>query len=289
MLVWTDMPFRCFSIERAARGLAVAGLLAVSSCTTDDASLESRSISLDPSVTSPTPAGSNKDISQLVRRAGPSYVTLNVSEVTGGSDTAGRGKDSFSKSVTAGSGFVVADGGYVLTAAHVAVKTGNNVSVRAANGKLYSGRVVSIKRDNDMALIKLKSFSGRAVTPAASACVARGESVFSLGKPEEGGDTARTGRVEAVRFGRAVTYGKFGYPDAMVLRMATKRGESGGPLFNSNGELAGMVVSTLADGNGQPLNLAHALPLSQIAPFVCASAPCNARWKSLASSGYCGS
>jgi S1-C subfamily serine protease len=224
-------------------------------------------------------------LSSLVSQTGPSYVTINVAEVTGGSGTGGTGKDSLKRGVTSGSGFVVDGSGYVMTAAHVAVKTGNTVTVRAANGRTYTGRVVGIRPDNDMALIKLKSFSGRAVTPAASSCVSRGDSVFSLGKPEEQGDTARVGSVEAQRFGRPVQYGRFGYPDAMVLRMNTRRGESGGPLFNQNGELAGMVVSTLADGTGRPLNLAHAIPLSQIAPFLCANMSCSARWQQLASSG----
>ena len=53
-------------------------------------------------------------------------------------------------------------------------------------------------------------------------------------------------RSQSMSFGRPVQYGKFGYPDAMVMRMNTKRGESGGPVFNNSGRLAGMVVSTLS-------------------------------------------
>ena len=56
-------------------------------------------------------------------------------------------------------------------------------------------------------------------------------------------------------YGRAVQYGKFGYPDAMVLKMGTQKGESGGPVFNEQGQLVGMVVSTLTDANGNLINL----------------------------------
>ena len=93
-----------------------------------------------------------------------------------------------------------------------------------------------------------------------------------------------------MRFGRAVKYGAFGYPDAMVVHMGTQRGESGGPLFNVKGELQGMIVSTLSNGDGTPLRLAHALPISDLAGFYCDSASCGSRWKALAkqSAGACG-
>jgi S1-C subfamily serine protease len=84
-------------------------------------------------------------------------------------------------------------------------------------------------------------------------------------------------------FGRAVAYQGFGYPDAMVLKMDTKKGESGGPVFNRQGELVGMVVSTLSDGNGQSLNLAHAVPLPALAQFMCSEMSCNATWTGLVS------
>ena len=82
-------------------------------------------------------------------------------------------------------------------------------------------------------------------------------------------------------FGRAVAYQGFGYPDAIVLRMDTKKGESGGPVFNDRGELVGMVVSTLSDGNGRPLNLAHAVGLPALAQFICSEMTCAGNWATL--------
>ena len=76
-------------------------------------------------------------------------------------------------------------------------------------------------------------------------------------------------------FGRAVNYNGYGYPDAMVLKMSTKKGESGGPVFNSSGELTGMVVSTLSDGNGRPLNLAHAISTAALADSADAKNTCE--------------
>jgi S1-C subfamily serine protease len=68
-----------------------------------------------------------------------------------------------------------------------------------------------------------------------------------------------------------------------VLRMGTQKGESGGPVFNGNGQLIGMVVSTLSDAAGQSINLAHAIPSTSLANFLCSTAECSANWAVLAS------
>lgn len=214
----------------------------------------------------------------LLKQTGPSYVTLTVAEAHK------RNKSEESDpalAVSSGSGFVVDKQGYVLTAAHVAMEKDFSVTARGSDGRLYSGKVVSIRPNNDMALIKLAGFTGIPARPVSSPCLTRGESVYSLGKPHAQGDTARIGEVETMHFGRAVQYGPYGYPDAMVLRMSTQKGESGGPVFTTNGELAGMVVSTLSDGNGRPLNLAHALPSTTLASFLCTSISCSAGWRAL--------
>ena len=252
--------------------------LAVAGCSTSEVDLESRTINVQQTA---QPAGAmlSSGMATLVSQAGPSYVTLTVSAVFDRTQT----KDRDNKSpVTSGSGFIVDDAGYVMTAAHVAVKSGNSVSARAANGRVYSGTVVNVLPGNDMALIKLIGFRGRSATPISNACLARGATLFSLGKPHAQGDTARIGTLESMSFGRPVQYGKFGYPDAMVMRMNTQKGESGGPVFDDQGKLAGMVVSTLADGNGQSLNLAHAVPSATLASFLCSNMSCSANWTALA-------
>jgi len=262
------------------------GLGLAACAATQDVELEGRDISVAQNAEPAANFTMSQSIAGLVRAAGPAYVTLTVSQI----ETQGSGKDNRDGiAVTSGSGFLVDHSGYVMTAAHVAVAKGNRVSARAANGRVYSGSVVAIRPETDMALIKLKGYLGKAVTPVTDNCVGRGSTVFSLGKPHAQGDTARIGQLEAMHFGRAVQYGKFGYADAMVLRMNTQKGESGGPLFDEQGRLIGMVVSTLSDGNGQPLNLAHAVPATSLATFLCGQIACSGNWTALAaqSTGDC--
>lgn len=268
--------------------LSLTGLaLALAACeSTSNVDLESRNFSVQQTSVPPGEAvASTEQIASLVRRSGPSYVTLIVSQ-TASADRVTK-ENRKGTPVTSGSGFVVDGSGYIMTAAHVGKRVGNSVSAKAANGRVYSGEVIALKPDNDMALVKLRGFSGKAVTPADNKCLARGNIVYSLGRPHAQGDTARLGEFESASFGQAVNYGgadsKFGYPDAMVLRLSTQKGESGGPLFDSQGDLVGMVVSTLYDSVGQPLNLAHAVPSRTLAGFLCGTVQCSAQWRTLAS------
>jgi S1-C subfamily serine protease len=266
------------SIVRISPLVSLVSLsVALAGCAAGDVDLESRSISLQQT---PQPAGAllTQGMASLVSQVGPSYVTLTVSKVE---DKTRSGEKSGKTAVTSGSGFVVESDGYVLTAAHVAVKSGNSVSARAANGRVYSGTVVGILPENDIALIKLRGFKGHAAVPVANACMNTGATLFSLGKPHAQGDTARFGTVISMNFGKPVRYGKYGYPDAMVMKMNTQKGESGGPVFDGQGRLVGMVVSTLADANGMPLNMAHAVPSATLARFLCSNTKCSVGWTAL--------
>ena len=258
---------------RAIFALCVTGL--VGACASNQVFEEDRSYM----VTGEATPASVTAMRGLLKATGPSYVTLTVSESHKRNKSA---ESDPALAVSSGSGFVVDKSGYVLTAAHVAMQKGYTVTARGSDGRLYSGKVIAIKPNNDMALIKLSGFEGSPAHPAGNPCLTQGETVFTLGKPHAQGDTARIGQVETMHFGRAVQYGPFGYPDAMVLRMATQKGESGGPVFNQSGELSGMVVSTLSDGNGRPLNLAHALPSTSLANFLCGSITCSPNWRALA-------
>jgi S1-C subfamily serine protease len=240
---------------------------------------ESRAIDVEQNAVPASGAGASQSVSHLLPATGPTYVTLTVSRADPSNSSDAR--NSGTQAITSGSGYVVDGNGYVLTAAHVGVGKGNLVAARAANGRVYSGSVIAILPTNDMALIRLKGFAGKAVSPTAPGCVAKGDLVYTLGRPHSKNDVARVGAFEARHFGRAVAYGKFGYPDALVLHMGTQKGESGGPVFDGNGKLIGMVVSTLSDSQGNSINLAHAIPSTALAGFYCANATCSPEWAAL--------
>lgn len=267
--------------HRFSFAIALSALLLTACATDQSVDLESRPIALDQNAEPAGAAGvqSAASVASVLPATSPTYLTLTVSRTL---TPVTNDKSSSTQPITSGSGFVVSPDGFVVTAAHVAVTKGNEISAVAANGRVYTGTVVGIMPGNDMALIKLRSFSGRTVVPAAPACVAVGSPIYTLGKPHGSGDTARIGTLQAMHFGRAVAYGNFGYPDAMVLHMGTQRGESGGPVFNAQGQFIGMVVSTLSDESGNSINMAHAIPSNTIGRFICSQGACSPNWQAIA-------
>ncbi|MFO1034853.1 MAG: serine protease [Hyphomicrobiales bacterium] len=263
---------------KTAIALLLCALALAACASSEKIDLESRNISVDPNAEPVAGAATDTaEVQHLLPVAGPAYVTLNVSA----EDSFRTGNRADLTAITSGSGYLVDGSGIVMTAAHVAVKRGNQIAARAANGRIYTGSVIAIEPSNDMAIIKLRGYNGVAAQPAAPGCVAKNGLVFTLGRPHDQGDTARVGRLDSYHFGRAVAYGKFGYPDALVLRMGTQRGESGGPLFDDKGRLIGMVVSTLTDANGNLINQAHAIPATALARFLCSQTQCSPGWAAL--------
>ena len=262
--------------------LCVAALL-LAGCTAGS-DIESRDFLIQQnSSLAPVKSIAEERIAKLVNKTSAAYVTLVVSDSEKARDaTSTRAADRRGKPATSGSGFVVDSSGYVVTAAHVALEKGNSVSARAANGRVYSGTVVDVLPSNDIALIRLRGYSGISVKPARNACLATGNFIYSLGRPHDQGNTVRVGSVQSTSFGRPVSYGKFGYPDAIVLELGTEKGESGGPLFNEQGELVGMVVSSVRDGSNRSLNMAHAIPAPAIARVICRNVDCSEDWRRLA-------
>jgi S1-C subfamily serine protease len=273
------MTFLVSELKSKLAVLAV-GLLLASCAATNDGSLdiESRDITLNESA-EPTSAAGNDELRPVISSISPTYVGLRVIKVDSSEPNVDKARGG---AITAGSGYIVDQSGIVMTAAHVSVEKGNDIDARAANGRIYSGKVIAINKTNDMAIIKLRGFSGKAVSPVSPGCVNKGAKVFTLGKPQAQGDLARIGSLQDRHFGRAVRYGKFGYPDALVLHMGTQKGESGGPVFDANGKLIGMVVSTLSDAAGNSINLAHAIPSTALAQFLCSNTQCSSAWASLA-------
>ncbi len=250
----------------------------VAGCATgDDAEVlsgDARDITL---VVDAASAGDEHDLEAQVGRVSPAFITLLVRKERNRNEFQARP----GRGVASGSGFMIDAQGHAMTAGHVAVAPRLKVMARAADGRIRDGRVVAVSTVPDIGLMKISRLRATPVRPAQSPCLRRGEPVFSLGRPRGGKETARIGTLVSMRFGTPVRYGRFGYDDAMVVQMDTRRGESGGPLFNARGELVGMIVSTLSRG-GRPLHLAHALPLPTLARFYCERAACGPAWKRLA-------
>ncbi len=139
-----------------------------------------------------------------------------------------------------GSGWIVRPG-YVVTNAHVVAGV-ESPFVDRGDGRTSRARVVSFDARNDVAVLRLPGFRGRAL---AVADPKRGEAAALLGFPGNG-----PYRVTAVRMGRAAkvgardAYGRIQLGRSIVaLRGDVRSGNSGGPIVNERGQVVGTVFA----------------------------------------------
>jgi hypothetical protein len=150
----------------------------------------------------------------------------------------------------AGSGFLVSSDGKILTNYHVVTHT-KEATVRLANKDAYdSVDVLDIDKRKDIALIKIKALDLPFLVVGKSNTVDIGDQVFSLSTPL--GllqNTLSDGIVSGIRAGDGYRYFQVTAP--------ISHGSSGGPIFNSRGEVIGIAAITISEGQ----NLNFAIPI----------------------------
>jgi serine protease Do len=161
-----------------------------------------------------------------------------------------------------GSGFIISADGKILTNAHV-VDGADTVTVRLSDNKEYQAKVIGKDRQTDLALLKIEANSLTTVRMGNSDQLAVGEWVLAIGSPFGLDYSATQGIVSAL--GRRLpneTYVPFIQTDAAV-----NPGNSGGPLFNTRGEVVG-INSQIYSNTGSYAGLAFAIPINTVREVV---------------------
>ena len=147
-----------------------------------------------------------------------------------------------------GSGFIISDDGYILTNYHViesAARDDSSVSVLFHDGSSYEASVAGVEQENDLALLKI---DGEGLTAAAigdSDTISVGEPVFAVGNPlGELSFSQTSGTVSALNRDIDATIEGQSYSVNMFqIDAAINSGNSGGPVYNSHGEVIGVVTA----------------------------------------------
>ncbi|MCY4302466.1 MAG: DegQ family serine endoprotease [Aestuariivita sp.] len=149
------------------------------------------------------------------------------------------------RSSALGSGFVISEDGYVVTNNHV-IDGADEISVEFFDGKELDATVVGRDRNTDIALLKVDAEEIFPFVEFGDSDLARvGDWVFAIGNPLGQGFSASVGIVSARNRALSGSYDDYIQTDAAI-----NRGNSGGPLFNLDGEVIGVNTAILSPNGG---------------------------------------
>ena len=149
------------------------------------------------------------------------------------------------RSSALGSGFVISEDGFVVTNNHV-IDGADEISVELFSGRILAARVVGTDPKTDIALLKVESDTPLPFVRFGDSDTARvGDWVLAMGNPLGQGFSASAGIVSARNRALSGTYDDYIQTDAAI-----NRGNSGGPLFNLDGEVVGVNTAILSPTGG---------------------------------------
>lgn len=154
-----------------------------------------------------------------------------------------------------GSGFIVSDDGYILTNAHV-VDNAAEIMVRLRDRTELKASLIGLDTLTDVALIKVQADELPTVRIASTDDIKVGEWVLAIGSPFGFDQTATQGIVSAV----SRTLPSADYVPFIQTDVAVNPGNSGGPLFNTDGEVIG-INSQIYSRTGGYQGLSFAIPI----------------------------
>ena len=218
----------------------------------------------DNSITAASSSGSSLTTEQVADLVSPSVVVITTEQVVY-SQWSWYGQNQVESG--AGSGVIISSDGYILTCAHV-VDGASTITVTIGD-KDYTATLVGEDTTSDIAVIKIDADGLTPATVGNSDSLKVGQSVMAVGNPlGELGGTVTGGMISALN--RSVTIqGNSSVNTMSLIQMdaSVSPGNSGGGLFNMNGELVGIVnaksSSSDAEGLGFAIPINDAIKVAQ--------------------------
>jgi serine protease Do len=161
-----------------------------------------------------------------------------------------------------GSGFFISADGFAVTNNHV-VDGAEKVEVTTDDGKTYSAKVIGTDQRTDLALIKVEGGSNFAFAKLSDGKPRIGDWVLAVGNPFGLGGTVTAGIVSAS--GRDIGNGP--YDDFIQIDAPVNKGNSGGPAFNTDGEVMG-VNTAIYSPSGGSVGIAFSIPAATVKNVV---------------------
>jgi len=162
-----------------------------------------------------------------------------------------------------GSGFIIDPSGFVVTNNHV-IADSDEISVILNDGTTLKAELVGRDAKSDLALLKVKPDKPlKAVKLGDSDKLRLGEWVIAIGNPFSLGGTVTAGIISARH--RDIQSGP--YDNYIQTDAAINRGNSGGPLFNLNGDVIGINTAIISPSGGS-IGIGFAIPSNTAVPVI---------------------
>jgi serine protease Do len=268
-------PFAAMSLGAA---IATAVVVALPAATAQQSGAVTPAAS--PQAPAPQLVGGLPDFTQLVERVGPAVVNIEadvkprrvamqqmpddeeIPEIfrrffgpgmpgVPRADPRGRG------GVSMGTGFIISSDGYVLTNHHV-VEGSDEVKVKLSDRREFTAKVVGSDEKSDVALLKISGGGLPFLRTGDSNQLKPGQWVVAIGSPFGLDHSVTAGVVSAV--GRSNPYANQQYVPFIQTDVAINRGNSGGPLLNTRGEVVG-INSQIFSNSGGYMGVSFAIPI----------------------------
>ncbi len=161
-----------------------------------------------------------------------------------------------------GAGFVISGDGLIVTNLHV-IDSADEIQVEFYSGDELPAKVIGSDPKTDIALLKVESKSSLPHVDFGNSDIARvGDWVMAVGNPLNQGFSVSVGIISARN--RTLTGG---YDDYIQTDAAINKGNSGGPLFNLEGEVIGVNTAIMSPDGGS-IGLGFAMSSAVVSPVI---------------------
>ncbi|OLL28664.1 peptidase [Burkholderia sp. SRS-W-2-2016] len=191
------------------------------------------------------------DFSGIVTRYGPAVVHIGVKSAASVDENG----DRKSGGEALGSGFIISQDGYILTNNHV-VDGASSVSVKLTDGREFRARVIGKDKATDVAVVKIDASDLPTVKIGNPDSSKVGEWVVAIGSPYGFDSTVTSGIISA----KSRSFSDDSPIPFIQTDVPVNPGNSGGPLFNLNGEVIG-INSMIYSRTGGFQGLSFAIPI----------------------------
>jgi serine protease Do len=266
-------------MNRPIRSIALLGALTAAlpvACTAQQSpTTAAASQAVTPAAPTPIVTGL-PDFTQLVQRVGPAVVNISAEIAPPERDPRSQMPPGFEDllrrfgmpfpgmpdgprggGTSLGSGFIISDDGYVLTNHHV-INGADEVTVTLSDRREFKAEVVGSDEQYDVALLKIDAENLRWLRAGQSSGLQPGQWVVAIGSPFGLDHSVTAGIVSAV--GRSNPYAGQQYVPFIQTDVAINRGNSGGPLLNTSGEVVG-INSQIFSNSGGYMGVSFAIPI----------------------------